>query len=358
MPVAALELEHFRNLRHVTLTCAPTLNLFIGANASGKTSLLEALYFLGRARSFRSGQVRELIQHGAEAFRLTATVLDGEGRHVVGLRRTAQTSTLRLDGVPLLTLAELARRWPVLLLNPDSHRLLEDGPQQRRRFMDWGLFHSEPTFWTAWKRYAAALRHRNAALRSGAADRLVDAWNAELAATAALLDPLRNTFCKALESALAPFLEQTLGVIAPQISYRPGWPQNGVYDLAVYLRQGREADRRYGYTRLGPHRADFQVRLPGMDGPLSRGQQKLLVSALLLAQAHLYRQWRNQPCILLIDDLPAELDHAHRERLMRCLAGIEAQLFVTAIERDRLDTSAWPAARLFQIEDGDICEVV
>ena len=195
MRVASLDIAGFRNLRQVSLNCAPGLNLLIGPNASGKTSLLEALYVLGRGRSFRTRQPRELIQTGATAFRIVATMRDGESRRFpVGIERNARELTARIGGAPTRSLAELARQAPVLLLNPDSHRLLEDGPKQRRRFMDWGLFHAEPGFLDAWRRYDIALRHRNAALRTQSVDRVVDAWDGELAAAAARLDPWRESF--------------------------------------------------------------------------------------------------------------------------------------------------------------------
>ena len=225
MRVASLDIAGFRNLRQVSLNCAPGLNLLIGPNASGKTSLLEALYVLGRGRSFRTRQPRELIQTGATAFRIVATMRDGESRRFpVGIERNARELTARIGGAPTRSLAELARQAPVLLLNPDSHRLLEDGPKQRRRFMDWGLFHAEPGFLDAWRRYDIALRHRNAALRTQAVDRVVDAWDGELAAAAARLDPWRESFCKALGGVLRPLAEVTLGEVAVEVDYRRGWP--------------------------------------------------------------------------------------------------------------------------------------
>ncbi len=362
MRIASLDIAGFRNLRSVGLHCSPGLNLLIGPNASGKTSVLEALYVLGRGRSFRARQARELIQTGAAAFRVVAMMTDGAGRRTpVGIERDAGALTVRIGGAPTRSLAELARRAPVLLLNPDSHRLLEDGPKQRRRFMDWGLFHADPGFLDPWRRYDIALRHRNAALRTQAADRVVDAWDGELAAAAALLDPLRESFCKALEGVLGPLTEVTLGEVAVQVDYRRGWPLEPFKpDFASWLRAGRAQDRHQGHTRLGPHRADFIPRIAGRPPAeaLSRGQQKLLVITLVLAQAELYRRHAGDACILLIDDLPAELDPDNRVRVTRALAGLDTQLFVTAIEPGLLDAAAWSLARTFRLARGEVCEMV
>ncbi len=362
MQVAALDIAGFRNLRPLRLNCASSLNLFIGPNASGKTSLLEALYVLGRGRSFRARHPRELIQNGAAAFRVAAMMMDGAGRRApIGVEHDARRLIARVGGAPMRSLAELARQAPVLLLNPDSHRLLEDGPQLRRRFMDWGLFHADSGFLETWRRYDAALRHRNAALRSQAADRAVDAWDGELAAAAARLDRLREAFCEALGSVLRPLTEATLAEVAVEVNYRRGWPlEPSERDFALWLRAGRDQDRRQGYTRLGPHRADFAVRVAGQapTEALSRGRRKLLVIALVLAQAELYRRRVGDACILLIDDLPAELDRDNRARVMRTLAGSGAQLFVTAIEPDVPEAGLWREARTFRLTHGEVSEVV
>jgi len=359
MRIATLDITDFRNLRRIQIECSPSLNLIIGPNASGKTSLLEALYFLGRGRSFRTRQPRELIRTDAPVFRVVAVLQTSEGRRTpVGLERNARELTVRIGGAPTRSLADLARQTPVLLLNPDSHRLLEDGPQQRRRFMDWGLFHAEPAFLDAWRRYGSALRHRNAALRSGAANRVVDAWDGELAA-ASTLDRLRRAFCDALEGVLRRFIGQTLVGVGVQVDYRRGWPlEPSERTFSDWLRAGRDQDRQQGHTRLGPHRADFAVRIDGRlpAEALSRGQQKLLVMALVLAQAELYRCQVGDPCILLIDDLPAELDADNRARVLRALAALDLQLFVTAIEPGLLDAALWREARTFQLAQGGLAD--
>ncbi|MBL8260078.1 MAG: DNA replication/repair protein RecF [Candidatus Competibacteraceae bacterium] len=362
MRVATLDIAGFRNLHPASLSCAAGLNVLVGPNASGKTSVLEALYFLGRGRSFRAGQPRELIQAGKECFRVVAALSDGQGRRVmVGVERGPRELTARIGGEPTRSLADLARQVPVLLLDPDSHRLLEDGPQMRRRFMDWGLFHAEPAFLDAWRRYHAALRHRNASLRANSVDRLVDAWDGELAAAAAVLDPLRETFCKALEGVLSPLAESTLPGTGVRVDYRRGWPlEPSARGFSEWLQAGRDQDRQQGHTRLGPHRSDFVLRVDGRSTAeaLSRGQQKLLVIALVLAQAELYRRQVGDACILLIDDLPAELDPGNRVRVTRALAALESQLFVTAIEPGLLDAGAWRAARTFHLAHGALVEVV
>lgn len=360
MFVSSLEVDSFRNLQHLYLQCSPGLNLIVGKNASGKTSILEALYFLSRARSFRTQNVGDLIHNGNSAFRIVANITDQIiGYHIpLGIQWSPQEIHVRANGTPIRSLAQLAMHLPILLLNSHSHRLLEEGPQHRRRFIDWGLFHTEPTFMMAWKRYHKALRNRNVALRENAPDRTIEAWDQELAVTAVVLESLREAFCRILQEHLAPLIAMMLQDVSLTVDYRRGWDEGQRRDLLTVLRESRAQDRRNGYTRSGPHRADFILRLNnrGATEYLSRGQQKLVVIALILAQANLYRVRKASSCILLIDDLPAELDDLHVGKVMRCLMGIESQFFITAIEADSLDIRNWSSASVFNLKQGQVSE--
>lgn len=352
MYLTSLEVENFRNLRFLSLPCSPGLNLIYGANASGKSSLLEALYFLGRGRSFRTKQISDLILKEKKSFRVMAVATDGERRVPVGIERDTRAFSARISGQPVRTLAALAEHVPLLLLTPDSHRLLEEGPGYRRRFVDWGVFHREPTFLDAWRRYGTALKHRNAALRASIPARAVGVWDAEMDRSAALLDRFRADFCTDLESAVAPVARTLLGVEGVGVDYRRGWSSG--LSLIEALIRSREQDQKYGFTRPGPHRAEFVIRVEDCTASehLSRGQQKLLVLALVLAQVELYRRQKGSPCILLVDDLPSELDAHHRERAMACLGQAQAQLFVTAIDPQLLDTQFCLEQQSFRLENG------
>jgi len=354
MTVAVLDITDFRNLRQARLELGERLNLIVGPNAAGKTSILEALYYLGRTRSFRSRQFKALIHHQATAFRLVAWI-DSNGRRLpVGIERSTQASTIRVDGRPARSLAELATYLPVLLLNPDSHRLLDDGPQLRRRFLDWGLFHTEATFWPLWQRFNAALQQRNSALRRHSDGRSISAWDTELAAAGELLSRLRQAFCGELLAELNPIVQTLLSFNKLTLDYRRGWAQD--CDLLDILQRDRALDRQQGHTRHGPQRADFTLRLGGraIAETVSRGQQKLLVAALILAQARLFYRRQNRYCTLLIDDLPAELDQQSRSRIMQCLAEQPVQLLVTAIDVAAVPVSAWPETRVFRLEQGTV----
>jgi DNA replication and repair protein RecF len=359
MTLRALEIRDFRNIIHARLETTADINLIVGPNAAGKTSVLEAIYYLGRVRSFRTGNPRELIRSGCAHFQLFGSVeREAGGTHPVGVQRTSRELTVRIAGQPAAGLAELARAVPVLLLNSDTHHLVDAGPQHRRRFLDWGVFQMEPAFLPLWRRYRRALSNRNAALRQGHSSKLIDAWTPELTDTAQRIDGLRARFLAALGEALEPLIRLVLPEYEIALDYRRGWAESEALDSV--LEAGLTQDRQAGYTRAGPHTADLRIRSDGARAAarVSRGQQKALVAALMFAQVGLYRLHRGRNCLLLVDDLPAELDAQRRRRLLAALASLPVQVFVTAIEPEGLDLAAWSASRAFEIEAGQVREVV
>src|SRR5258705_12322012 len=180
MPLLAVQVENLRCLRSVDLQLDPQLTVVTGPNASGKTSLLEAIFFLGRGRSFRSRQAEKLIRTGAEALTVIGHVGHGHRPMVIGIRAMRERTEARLAGSPVDSLAQLASAFPVQVIDPGVHKLVEEGPSGRRRALDWGVFHVERGFAADWQRYQRALKQRNAALRSQLSTPSVRAWDPEL----------------------------------------------------------------------------------------------------------------------------------------------------------------------------------
>lgn len=359
MALLTFAVRDFRNIAAAELAFSPQLNLITGANGAGKTSLLEALYFLGRGQSFRTHHPTTLIREGAEALLVRGTVADGQGGTVaVGVQRDRQGLQMRLGGQPLRQLPRLVALFPFQILSPDSHLLLEGGPRHRRRFLDWGVFHVEPSFYPTWQRYARALRQRNAALRARLAVAEVRLWDEELIQAAEALDRQRRAYLDELLPVLGRYIAQLVDLAGLRWDYRPGWARKQAFGAA--LRDALEGDRRQGFTRLGPHRADLVPTLDGVPAQerISRGQQKQLVGALMLAQAEVYRLRRGRPSIFLVDDLASELDAEHRRRVLAALRDLDVQVFVTAIDESALETADWATQRRFHVEHGRIQEVV
>ena len=357
MALINLAVRDFRNIAAADLVFSPQLNLITGCNGAGKTSLLEAVYFLGRVQSFRTSHPNSLIREGADALLLRGQLLGANGTMAsIGVQRDQKLLQVRMGGRPVRHLAELIAHFPFQLLTPDSHRLLDGGPRYRRRFLDWGVFHVEPAFFPAWQRYSRALRQRNAALRSRLSIREIQLWDNELIAATEILDTLRRTYLDLLLPVLMEYIAALTDMVGLEWEYRTGWGRKLTYDQA--LLEGLEGDRRQGFTRLGPHRADLLPTLEGEPAQerISRGQQKQIAIALMLAQAAVYRLSTGRASLFLIDDLASELDMTHRSRVLGHLRELDAQIFLTAIEPGSIETQLWCEARQFHVEHGRVEE--
>ena len=359
MAVISLAVRDFRNITAAELSLSPRLNLFTGDNGAGKTSLLEALYFLGRAQSFRTAQPSQVIRAGAAGLMVTGQLQDALGGSVpVGVERSKSATRVRFAGQPVANLAELVAHFPFQLLSPDSHKLLDSGPGLRRRYLDWGVFHVEPSFLSQWQRFRRALRQRNAALRVRASAGEISLWDRELSAAAGRLDRQRATYVAQLLPFMVRYVAEFVEVSGLSWCYHRGWPDER--DYIDVLRESLEADRRQGFTRYGPQRADLTPTVDGRPAQerVSRGQQKLIVAGMMLAQASLYQVQRGEPCLFLIDDLPSELDPEHRQRVLDHLRAMQAQLFLTATEERLIAAGDWPDGKQFHVEHGRVSEVV
>ncbi len=356
MSLTELRLENFRNIAAARLSPGRGFTLFHGTNGSGKTSLLEAIWYLGHARSFRTRQPDRMIREGADLMRVTARVRSGDSDAApvpLGLeRRRGGEQRIRLGGQPVRSLAELVSCLPMQLLNQDSHRLIEGSPRERRQFLDWGVFHVEPGFYPAWQRYARTLRQRNAALRAGARPEQVRVWDESLVEAAEAIDAFRRAYVARLADRLRQRAPELVDLPPLALHYRGGWAGDRAF--ADILAEHLEADRRQGFTQQGPHRADLVIQVGGAPARewVSRGQQKQLVMALLLARAELHREATGRHSLFLIDDLPAELDKVHRARLIDRLLALESQVFVTA---NHAEDAPLPAGTVvFHVEQGEV----
>ena len=350
-----------RNLHPVTLTPSPRINILYGANGSGKTSVLEAVYLLGLARSFRSTRLTPVIQYEQPTCTVFGEVQLAEGgTSNLGVSRERQGDfTIRIDGQNARSAAQLAELLPLQLINPDSFRLLEGAPKIRRQFLDWGVFHVEPRFMSTWQRLQKALKQRNSWLRRGTLDVPSQAaWDRELCLASAEIDEYRRAYIKALKPVFEETLAELVKLDGLTLSYYRGWDKDR--ELADVLAGSLLRDQQMGHTQAGPQRADLRLRMGAHNAAdiLSRGQQKLVVCALRIAQGHLVGQARRGQCIYLVDDLPSELDEHHRRALCRLLEELRCQVFITCVDQELL-REGWqtetPVA-LFHVEHGSITQ--
>jgi DNA replication and repair protein RecF len=352
MGLKSLSIAGFRCFEKAEFEPAPGINLVTGDNASGKTSLLEAIFLLGRGRSFRAARKEAMIRDGTD--RLTSVGRLGDGR-ALGIEVTRGGWSARAAGEAVTQLSQLATLLPVQLFDPEVHRLVQEGPGERRRYLDWATFHVKPGFLEAWRGYQRALRQRNAALKGRQPDASIQVWERSLAESGRLLDRYRAETVEALAEPVGEAARQLLGATL-RMEYRPGHPAGT--DLADALAGHRERDRRAGMTQIGPHRADVALLLDDHKarGWVSRGQQKLLAAAMVLGQARLLAPLWGDRGVLLVDDPAAELDQERCRLLLGMIMELPFQVFLTA-----LDPTALPglvASRRFHVEQGRIALMV
>lgn len=355
MTLTELTVRDLRCIEQAELSLHPGRNLIWGGNGSGKTSLLEGMFLLGRGRSFRTRSSERLVRHGqdrlvvfgrAEKSGSAATGLV----HAVGVEVHRREGTrARVDAAPVTALADLSRVFPVQVIDPEIHKLIEEGGRRRRRWLDWAVFHVEPRFAEWWVRYGRVVRQRNAVLRgrSGA----TKPWDVEVVVLGERISEAR----RAVMEQLQPYWHQVaagLGCPAGELQYFRGW--NAQHSLAEALEGSRARDEAHGVTHAGPHRADVVIRVEGKlaRDVLSRGQQKLMAVALTLAQLRLLKEVSETTPTLLLDDPAAELDSEHLEYFVHQIAPLGCQMVITSLQPE---TSAFGAPdRVFHVEQGRV----
>lgn len=342
---------NFRCLESVELQLDAKYNLIYGANASGKTSLLEALAYLGRGKSFRGASTANLVRHGASEFTLFADVeRDGRG-FTVGVRNGREGLEVRIGGEDDGGAAALAEALPLQVIDPEVHGLIAGGPEQRRRFLDWLAFHVEPDHLLIWRRFRRALKQRNAALRAKSSAAAIRSWNAEFLELSTQLDESRR---RVLGVAIQSLKEHGQSLLETELGfdYQQGWPRDR--GLEAVLDEGLDRDLQQGSTQSGPHRADVKVSYNERQARklVSRGQQKLLASAMVLGATQTAQAVLGRPLLLLLDDPAAELDEGSLQRLMTAVAGLKCQVIATSLNPDALSFPQQPA--LFHVERGRV----
>ncbi len=327
----------------------PGYNLIFGANASGKTSLLEGIAYLGRGRSFRGASTQDLIRYGSSEFVLFGKMSAGAREASVGVRNSREGLEVHVDGEKRAGAAVLAEMLPLQVIDPDVHNLVAGGPEERRRYIDWIAFHVEHGYLEQWRRFRRALKQRNAALRGGTDRRGLAGWDKELAETGLEVHEAR---CRALDIA-RPVLEEVGAALLGSgvtFEYQRGWPADKT--LLEAMAAASERELQFGSTQTGPHRSDLRLIYDERRARkrVSRGQQKLLACALIVAAVQVVQTHLERPLLLLLDDPAAELDGNSLGRLMSSIANLGCQVVATALE---VDKSLFPQPpSLFHVEQG------
>ena len=407
--IERLQISHLRNLEQINLDLSPC-NVIIGANGSGKTSLLEAVFLLSRGKSFRHSQPKRYVQHHQDAAVVHASLTDGSTLAIQ--KQTDATTVLRLNQTTVYNQSILTEKLPTLLIDPSSMDMLEQGSASRRQLLDWLVFHMKQGFHPQWVAYQRLLKQRNSLLKqtkslSQSQNAELRAWDKGLANHAALIHHYRLRIFEAWQ----PYFEQSIQQLLPSygqqlsLSYHPGYDTS--IPLDEQLAERLPQDLQLGYTRIGSHRADIHVHwrsrnntMPmnsvnsemedkkpdNVEGTLkepiikelmikeqaanvlSRGEKKLLITALRLSQLPLLlntaqtkdpiplSNHENATPIVLLDDITAELDDRAIKILLTTLAQLSCQVIITSLTADLLPQIKhhWSKPSVFHVKHGCI----
>jgi DNA replication and repair protein RecF len=357
MYLTRLEVSNLRIIETAALAPASSVNLLVGANGSGKTSLLEAIHLLCTGRSFRSRRAQEFIRRGASKAWVHARIVGEDGEDVsAGVEKGPRSTRIRWGGSEVRSASALARRLPLVVIPPDSQQLVFDGANLRRRLMDWGLFHVEHEYGAVYQRYRRALQQRNSQLRIAPGPSALAPWNDALSRIGEKLHRLRHSHLQQILPRIST-LTTDLSGLKVSVHYKPGWDDAVPLSDALAAATGRDTAR--GYTGIGPHRADLELLVSGNPAHqvLSRGEAKLVCFALWLAQVKDHQLEIGRAPVVLIDDLGAELDATNRRRVFATLLGLRVQSFVTSVN-DQLAQEVDGPWKGFHVERGRVEEMV
>ena len=376
MALVKLQTEHFRNLTGAPANFSPSINLLYGENGSGKSSVLEAIGYLGLGRSFRVNRHQAVVSHGQQKLTVFGALDEGledshtgkpnvqdSVRHRLGIARdvSAKETSLRVDGEPVKNLSTLARHLPVSVIDPGVFDIVAGGPGKRRQFLEWSVFHVEPSFASLWQQCQRVTSQRNQILRDGRIDEaLLKVWDAQYSDLSEKITEARvETFARfnaAFDSLVSEITAPWVDGL--KLDFYPGWDRSR--PLPDLLIQHREQELKMGHTLYGPNRADIRLKFQGrpVAETFSRGQQKTLVILMKIAQGMVLSDLHKQVTFLL-DDINAELDVGHRAMLAQKLYELKCQVFVTSIEPpkpEELWQQPLPEYKVFHVEHGHLSE--
>jgi DNA replication and repair protein RecF len=346
-----IDIQNFRCIRAAQLALDPQATGIVGENGSGKTSLLESIYFLAHGRSFRTNQREKLLAAGADFLRVVGRIQTARGELVAGVEYSKQGTRANLAGQGISGIAEIAEILPVQVIDPGVHRLIEEGSARRRRLLDWGVFHVKHEFLGVWRRYQRALQQRNAVLRANGDEQMLAGWETELSTAGHRVDALRGEYAAQLLPYFVDIADGLLGARGARFAYRRGWASD--HDLATQLIESRPRDQRLRTTTVGAHRADVAFFFDGAPARdrVSRGQQKLLAAAFILGQLALQAAQGAPPACLMLDDPAAELDVDNLGKLLAAVSKIPAQLVITSVHESGLE--GVKLGRKFHVKQGN-----
>ena len=342
MQIKKLFLQNFRNYEGENFQFAEGLNVLFGKNAQGKTNCAEAVFYLCTGTSLRIRHDKQLVKIGEEVAKISAEAENRYGKVFIEAEISENKREIRVNGSKISKNADLLGHINSVFFSPGELRLIQDGPDERRRFMNVSISQNSAPYYTALLRYNKILDQRNALLKNPDYTLVLDTlpvWDEQLCKYAATIVKKRVEFLEKL----APYAKEmhaylTDGVeelvLRPEKKYE-GEESEIAQTLARRLANNYEKDMRLGYTTVGPHRDDIEVLINGVDAKsyASQGQQRTAALSLKLAEVQIFKEISGEYPVLILDDVMSELDLPRRKKLLQRVHGMQTLLTCTHAER-------------------------
>lgn len=346
-----IELINFRSYRRLKWHCRPELNIIQGANAAGKTNLLEAIGYLGCARSLRQQQETQLLNWGSSFFQIKGVYEDKSAPVEIDIIYHQNHKKLIINGQHH-RLIELLGLVPVIYFGPDDLNILKGGPAYRRQFLDREISIIDRLYCQGLQQYRRILLQRNRLLRALKAGRgsrpELEPWNIQLVTTGTAIRERRQSFLKVLEPETATIYDRLDGRQRLSFIYRPGAASSEEWLAKIGANQEREIQA--GLSLWGPHRDDFSLSIDGHEARFfaSQGQQRSAVLALKIAETKIFKRVLGKLPLLLLDDVFSELDNQRQQALITLLNGA-GQAFITATDLTSLPAGLLAGAAIWHL---------
>ena len=358
MHLSKLQINGFRNINNCSLDLHQRINIITGSNGAGKTSLLEAIYFLSMGRSFKSQQLNRITSYDKGKFTIYSELIHDNKKQTLSIYKQQHgKGIIKLNHSQEKNHFQLTKAMPILLFNPESIAILTSGAKSKRKIIDWGAFYNEQSFHKNWQLITRLTKQRNAALKQGYTYDMMFAWDKELSKISAEIDIQRKKYFNNLLPIINSFLLEIPEMPSITIRYNRGWDSSK--ELSEVLSKSFNYDKKTGNSHFGAHRADLIItsnNIPIQDS-LSRGQQKLLMAIIKLSQGILFEKEHLFPCIYLIDDITSEFDSSFLKIFINKILISKSQVFISTLSKDFIKQQIPKSNyKQFQIIDGKIMQ--
>ena len=350
MWLKTLLIVNCRNIVTAELTLSPTINYIVGDNGSGKTSLLEALSILSMGRSFRTPNIKQIINRNTKHITVSGSIVtESINDYHVGIRKEAGSTTIKINKQYITSQAELSKHLPLTVIHPLSYELITGGATIRRKYIDWIAFYQDDNFHLTWLKYQKILKQRNATLRNTKSHYALEYLTAELCKLQPVIHQARVKAVSLLQKKIQEITPNRLSAYIPKITLNSGFPGEIASDtdsLITYYQSQQANELRLKRTIKGAHTANIIFTIDGepVSATASRGETKTIAIMLLVAQSLTITKYG----IIAFDDLHAELDKEHYEDILAFIESINRQIIITTISEPRIRSDH----KLFHVKQG------